>query len=130
MPSRPLIRATPSLSAFPRCISTGLRLSSTAPVVKGVTAKDDINVIRSNRGVAPEVTEPKVATVLSERRKELCFEGHYWFDVARTDGEISYQDERRPSINLDKNSKYWALPIPKREFNVNKNLEQNPGYTK
>lgn len=99
-------------------------------VVKGVTAKDDINVIRSNRGVAPEVTEPNVATVLSERRKELCFEGHYWYDVARTDGEISYKDERRPSIILDKASMYWALPIPKREFNVNENLEQNPGYIK
>ena len=97
--------------------------------VKGVTAKDDLNAIRENRGASPEVTEPAAATVRAERRKELCFEGHYWFDLARTDGElISYTDSRRPGISLDKDSKYWALPIPKREFEVNANLVQNPGF--
>lgn len=96
--------------------------------VSGVTALGDVNKIRENRGVEP-LTSAGVAVVELERRKELNFEGHLWYDLARTKGTITYEDYR----NLDPitpDSHFWALPIPKREFDVNPELVQNRGYDK
>ena len=95
--------------------------------VSGATALGDLNAIRANRGVAP-LNAAGAAAVALERRLELNFEGHYWFDLARTaSGEVVYSDSRRPA-NLDASSKFWALPIPKREYDVNENLSKNPGF--
>jgi hypothetical protein len=95
--------------------------------VSGATALGDLNAIRANRGVAP-LNAAGAAAVALERRLELNFEGHYWFDLARTaSGAVTYSDPRRPA-NLDATSKFWALPIPKREYDVNENLSHNPGF--
>lgn len=94
--------------------------------VSGATAVKDINEIRAARGASP-VTAAGPAVIALERRLELNFEGHYWFDLARTKGSITYADSRRGD-NIAADSKYWALPIPLREFKVNSNLVQNPGF--
>ena len=95
--------------------------------VSGATALGDLNTIRANRGVAP-LNSAGAQAVALERRLELNFEGHYWFDLARTaSGAVTYSDPRRPA-NLDATSKFWALPIPKREYDVNENLSHNPGF--
>lgn len=94
--------------------------------VAGATAVKDINAIRTVRG-ASEVSAAGPAVIALERRLELNFEGHYWFDLARTKGAVNYADNRRGD-NIAADSKYWALPIPLREFKVNKNLVQNPGF--
>ncbi len=95
--------------------------------IDGATAAGDITTLREHRGVGP-LASCGFADVQLERRKELNFEGHYWFDLWRTaDGEISYSDTRRPD-NIEADSKYWALAIPKREYNVNNNLSHNPGF--
>ena len=92
----------------------------------GGTALSDLNAIRSNRG-ASLLTSAGAAAVANERRLELNFEGHYWFDLARTTATLNY-DDGVVTRNLDKSSNYWALPIPKRETDVNENLVQNPGF--
>jgi hypothetical protein len=64
-----------------------------------------------------------------ERRKELLYEGHRLFDIARWKQDlvrgadctlnvcsVTYPDDR------------FAFPIPKREMDANPNMEQNPGY--
>jgi len=95
--------------------------------VSGVSALADLNTIRANRG-AKALTDAGPAAVALERRLELNFEGHYWFDLGRTaDGAISYSDSRRGD-NIDATSKFWALAIPKREYDVNENLSHNPGF--
>lgn len=94
--------------------------------VSGATAVKDLNAIREARG-ASAVTAAGPAVIALERRLELNFEGHYWFDLARTKGSITYADSRRGD-NIAADSKYWALPLPLREFKVNKNLVQNPGF--
>lgn len=94
--------------------------------VAGTSAVADINAIRENRGASP-LTSVGQAAVALERRLELNFEGHLWFDLARTNSSVTYADERTvQSISAD--SHYWALPIPKREIEVNENIKQNPGY--
>jgi len=95
--------------------------------ISGVTALGDLNTIRANRNAEP-LTVAGAAAVALERRLELNFEGHYWFDLGRTAaGAVTYSDARRPA-NLDASSKFWALPIPKREYDVNENLTHNPGF--
>lgn len=94
--------------------------------VSGVTVLDDINAIRKNRGVAA-LAAGSTDTVLAERRRELNFEGHYWFDLARTGGSINYKDAKVTRTILP-DSKYWAMPISKTQMDLNDNLVQNPGY--
>lgn len=92
----------------------------------GSTALADLNAIRANRGASPLTNADKAAVAL-ERRLELNFEGHLWFDLDRTGGSISYSDANI-TRNIDASSKYWALPIPKSQVDINENLKQNPGY--
>jgi hypothetical protein len=62
--------------------------------------------------------------IYAERRRELAFEGHRWFDftrrgldVLKPDGTIIAKTDFRILAN-----------IPLSEVQANKNLEQNPGY--
>lgn len=94
--------------------------------IAGTTALQDINTIRKNRG-ASTLGAVGVDLILNERRMELNFEGHYWFDLARTGGSINYEDAvLKRTVPAD--SKFWALPIPKSQTDVDANLVQNPGY--
>jgi len=92
----------------------------------GSTALADLNAIRANRGASPLTSADKAAVAL-ERRLELNFEGHLWFDLDRTGGSINYSDANI-TRSIDASSKYWALPIPKSQVDINENLKQNPGY--
>lgn len=95
--------------------------------ISGASAAGDLNAIRSNRGVA-DIAAPGLADIALERRRELNFEGHYWFDLYRTTaGSVKYEDSRRGD-DVDAQSKFWALAIPKREYDVNFNLTHNPGF--
>jgi len=97
--------------------------------IQGATAMNDINTIRENRG-ATLYDNPAAVDVLFERRLELAWEGHYWYDLARTGGSITRTHFSGSPINqnVPADSKYWALPINKRELDVNENLVQNTGY--
>ena len=92
----------------------------------GSTALDDLNAIRSHRG-ASLLTSAGKADVALERRLELNFEGHYWFDLDRTGGSVNYSDGS-VTRNISAGDKFWALPIPKAQVDINENLKQNPGY--
>ncbi len=94
--------------------------------ISGATALKDLNTIREKRG-ASTLTNVGKTEVALERRLELNFEGHYWFDVKRTGGTISYTDPN-VSRKIAPGDKFWSLPIPKREIDINENLVQNPGY--
>jgi len=98
--------------------------------VSGVTALSDLNVITLKRGAA-EYTSVGADNVFNERRKELAFEGHYWFDASRTKRGITRTDYDGPAAKKDipANSYMFALPISKRELDVNASLVQNEGYT-
>lgn len=93
--------------------------------VAGVTALSDINTIRAKRD-ASALASVGADVIFKERRLELAFEGHLWFDYARTERASSISD--RPNQSLAADSYKWVLPIPQREIDVNKNLVQNTGY--
>jgi len=84
---------------------------------------DDLNVIRNRAGL-PDLDpfadmDGFVAALMQERRIELSFEGHRFFDLVRMDmeEEIGITEEFRK-----------ILPIPRTELQVQENLAQNPGY--
>lgn len=96
--------------------------------VAGVTAVNDINMIRTNRGLGT-VSSVTIADIYNERRKELCFEGHQMFDLARTKRELVRSDyEGAVNQNVPFPDYRWAMPIPKAETDANPNMVQNEGY--
>ncbi|RPH31221.1 MAG: RagB/SusD family nutrient uptake outer membrane protein [Bacteroidales bacterium] len=70
--------------------------------------------------------------ILKERRRELCFEGFRFNDLARTGKDMPIVDAINQRYD-DKGpilygSYRYAFPIPKNERNANQNCAQNVGY--
>ncbi|MCF8222607.1 MAG: RagB/SusD family nutrient uptake outer membrane protein [Bacteroidales bacterium] len=67
--------------------------------------------------------------ILLERRKELCFEGMRFHDLARTGKDIPYPE---PNLQTHEGPAYgtykFAFPIPDVETDANANMAQNNGY--
>jgi hypothetical protein len=89
-----------------------------------------VNRVRRRAGI-PELSLPmsKEAfrdSVLLERRLELAFEGHRWYDLVRTKRLISAMKAQNPGITVRETN--YLYPIPQSEMDVNPNLQQNPGY--
>jgi hypothetical protein len=78
--------------------------------------------------------ESMLEAVLHERRLELAFEGHRWFDLVRYGklqqvmNALNSRDEGRlkQANPFDENSE--LLPIPQTAIDQNTNLVQNKGY--
>lgn len=93
------------------------------------SAESDINKIRERAGVpliAGTSKNQMLLAIENERRMELCFEGHRWFDLVRTGRAQSVMDEY--TSNWTEKDELW--PIPLREVTNNPSLKdaQNPGY--
>lgn len=85
---------------------------------------------RVNLNAIPLKLEDKdlLEYILQERRKELAFEGHRFFDIKRQQKPIE-RNSCQSSVCYVTNPNYlFALPIPTSELNANPNLKQNPGY--
>ncbi len=67
-----------------------------------------------------------LTAIENERRYELAFEGHRWYDLVRT-GRI---EQVMPAFSANWNAKYEVWPIPQREIQNNNALKghQNSGY--
>ena len=82
-----------------------------------------LNRVRSRAGLpaSTATTQPAILTAIEqERRVELAFEGHRWFDLVRTGRAQTLLSITDPTRLL--------LPIPFREITNNPNIKQNPGY--
>ena len=85
----------------------------------------DLNFLRQKRGLAVlapnqvSTSNDFINAILNERRAELNFEGHRYFDLART-------RKIKSVLNLDDFRS--VFPIPNREIIANPNIKQNPGY--
>ncbi|MDP4276833.1 MAG: RagB/SusD family nutrient uptake outer membrane protein [Bacteroidota bacterium] len=99
----------------------------------GETGKAQIplNKVRKRAGL-PDVTttdkEVMKEKIIHERRMELAFEGHRWFDLIRIDNG-DYAIKFFKSIGKTNVTKERLLyPIPQDEIDANPNMTQNPGY--
>ena len=102
-------------------------------------ALDDINVLRERAGlegyddVTADLDEDGtleaaevLQLVLLERRHELFFEGHYFFDLKRFADAVPSAQARLTTLGIVGNK--LIFPIPQREIDANPALVQNPGY--
>ncbi len=67
-----------------------------------------------------------------ERRLELAFEGHRWYDLKRTGRAIAVMNAvtgaGNENLGYDLNEQRLLWPIPQAELDKNSKLTQNPGY--
>jgi len=104
-----------------------------APNIAAGTA--DLNAVRAARITGyTNVTFPDAASlidaVLTERFKELCFEGFRFFDLKRNNLPVQRlaSDASAAWQTLPIDSYRWVLPIPQTETLANPNMQQNQGY--
>jgi len=109
-----------------------------------------LNQVRTRAGLAPKSGLDKAAfrnEVLHERRVELAFENHRWFDLKRTKtpaelaqfmNAYASKEKAKPTVDrggiafnvLDyvyEDYEYF-FPIPASQILINSKLTQNPGY--
>ncbi|HIB37025.1 RagB/SusD family nutrient uptake outer membrane protein [Mesonia sp.] len=101
-----------------------------------------LNEVRSRRYVNfvsdDETGQDLMDAIMLERRLELAYEGHRFFDLKRwnlpvtrsaTDGDF-FDGSGTPTTftTLPENSPKWQLPIPQNEINIYPEFQQNPGY--
>ena len=94
-------------------------------------AAEPLNIVRRRAGL-PDVSglsqEAMREKIIHERRIELAFEGHRWFDMIRVQ-HGDYAVKFLKSIGKSRVTKERLLfPIPQTERDANKLMTQNPGY--
>ncbi len=95
--------------------------------ISGETALADYNMIRTNRGLPARAQALTMSDISNERRRELCFEGQIFFDLARRGESLTRNDfVGTTNQNVTFPGNLWAVPIPVAEINANENMVQNP----
>ena len=111
------------------------KVLSATPDLAG--ALSDLNELRRHRiigysDVSITDAEMLLDEIRKERRKELCFEGHRWFDLRRygmpsiTRDLKMDGDETLLRYTLEEKDPFYTLPIPRIMMESNVALEQNP----
>lgn len=93
-------------------------------------AIDDVNTVRNRADLADlpgtvDTQEEVLLAVLAERRLELFYEGHRFFDLKRF---IDVPSVATYMTALTLTGPKLLFPIPQREIDANPELQQNPGY--
>ncbi len=93
-----------------------------------------LNRVRTRAGLAPATVTSQADMRLAieqERRVELAFEGHRWFDLVRTGRALPILQAKAAAIgiktNLTANNLIWPIPQSQIDINPSK-IKQNPGY--
>jgi hypothetical protein len=97
-------------------------------------ALSDLNAIRNNAGLEDIATTTTVETlraIWKERKIELAFEGHSFFDIVRTGQAATeltgVERTNGPAVSLTDLNRQ-VFPIPSFDIDSNKNLVQNEAY--
>ncbi len=103
-------------------------------------ARETLDVLRDNRFDeydGGESGDDLLDAILFNRRVELAFEGHRFFDIKRLGNAISRTNagdiadgsgQAPDNLTLPAGNFRFLFPIPQAEINANENIEQNPGY--
>ena len=99
-------------------------------------AAADLNTLRAAR-ISSYVNESfatkdaLITAIMTERFKELPFEGHRFFDAKRRNLPITRlaADAQGTALSLPAGNFRFLLPIPNSEIQANPLMVQNPGYT-
>lgn len=109
------------------------------------------NIVGTNTILTTAATIEQIEdAIIHERRLELAFEGHRWFDLMRIGlrgrpeflidrimasdqhekehGQFGSIDKNIPGRQVIQDTMSWYMPIHRQELEENKNLEQNSYY--
>jgi starch-binding outer membrane protein, SusD/RagB family len=94
-----------------------------------VEARDAINQLRTNRGLPTTSLSGQdlIDLIMNERRVELAFEGHRWFDLKRNGLPIT-KPVAVGTPTLQPNDFRMIMQIRNSQVILNPSLEQNPGW--
>lgn len=99
------------------------------------SAANLVNQVRARVSLPPTTASSQSDMALAiekERRLELAFEGHRWFDLLRTGRAIEVMNAQKDGNgnNLNYNVQPYQLvwPIPQTQLDLNPLLTQNPDY--
>lgn len=94
--------------------------------------KSSIDLVRNRAGLLPlsNSLSPSqyLDAVYNERRHELAFEMHRWYDLLRHPDPNYFITVMQAAGKTNVAAKHRFLPIPQGERDKNSNLSQNPGY--
>jgi hypothetical protein len=97
----------------------------------GINAGGPLNRVRNRAGLTDVSGLNKDALrekILHERRMELAFEGHRWFDLVRVNNGQYGLNFLHSIGKSNAAEKHLLLPIPQKERDTNPNLSQNKDY--
>jgi hypothetical protein len=122
-----------------------IRAEANAEQGKDNLAIVDYNTLRASR--ISDYTEENLTgddlknAIWEERLRELCFEGHHFFDLKRkglgftrvpirhpNEGQITLPGENQNQLSIRPDHDKWLWPIPDSEIRANENITPNPGY--
>ena len=96
------------------------------------TAATQVNIIRKRAGLANTTATTAaglITDILLQRRLELAHEGHYWFDLRRTNTVQSALGSTTATANSYNQTFRNLFPLPLRDINLSNGvLVQNTGY--
>lgn len=119
-----------------------IRAEANLRLKKNTEALADYNALREKR-IQNYIKETSFTAqqlereIFNERLRELCFEGHYWYDLKRagkglqrrlTTAEKAYADGAGADLSVPADSYRWLLPVPLNEISGNPEIVKNPGY--
>lgn len=105
-------------------INAGSGVSTTDPA-----ALASFQAVRDRAGLTDPVTSVSKEELLAERRAELAFENHRFFDLVRFGVANDVLSEFAAANGYSFSGTDLLLPIPQREIGLsNGTLTQNPGY--
>ncbi len=90
-----------------------------------------LNTVRTARGLSSlsGLSDAEVVdSVLAERRRELVYEGHRWFDLKRRGMDVPKPQPNATVDPLPYENRRILAPLPQDEVTANPQLVQNPGY--
>lgn len=94
-------------------------------------AEEPLNIVRKRAGLAAVKGKSQTEmrdVIMHERRMELAFEAHWWFDLIRVENG-NYAIKFLHSIGrTNATLERLLFPIPQEEIDDNPLMSQNPGY--
>lgn len=93
-----------------------------------------LNQVRKRVGLADKAVTAQADMRLAieqERRVELAFEGHRWFDLVRTGRALPVMQAKAATIGIKTalTENNLVFPIPQSQIDINPSrIKQNPGY--
>jgi hypothetical protein len=94
-----------------------------------------VNQVRARVNLPPKSSSDQnevLEIIANERRLELAFEGHRWYDLVRTGKALevmnSQTDGQGHPLNYNVQPYELLYPIPQEQLDLNPLLTQNPGY--